>query len=551
MISTVGYVYESEKSDAVGYMKINPGGNTIAVALSWESKFEIFSFDNSTGMIAFLFEIPIGNQVYGCEFSSDGSKLSLSSQFNLFQVDMNAGTPENIINSLTEIHQFDKPIGASQLAVNGKIYITCDTSEFLSVIKYPNELPNNCGFEYNAVFLDGSLTSYGLPNFIQSYYIPPIFTSENVCFSDETVFIIEGVSGIDSVSWNFGDPETGNLNISNDLSPGHVFSRSGPFYVSLRVWHDGMAYLYSQNIIIVPIPEIELGNDTAFCNLVGYELNAGGEHLRYLWNNLSTDSILAVDTSGSYYVLVENIYTTCKNSDTVNIIFSDIPKIDLGNDTSFCEQTIYTLNAWNESCSYRWQDHSTNPFLDVSEPGTYYVNVKNQFGCTNSDTINLSLKYIPVFRFPSDTVLCDHTLLNLLFDFEETRYVWQDGSQNNSFLVEQPGEYILSTQNSCGSWTDSLLVSYEYCGDIYIPNILSPNGDDYNNVFIIKGIEDQSWSLYIYNRWGQEVMFFDRYDNSWTGRDQNGRLLSEGVYYYRLINTMHNQSFNGTVRLFK
>ena len=287
------------------------------------------------------------------------------------------------------------------------------------------------------------------------------------------------------------------------------------------------------------------------CNIYKYELNAGGHHLNYYWNNLSTDSVLLIDTSGTYSVQVENIYTTCKNADTVNIIFSELPEIDIGNDTSFCEHTNYILDAYHDSYTYLWQDQSTNAFFNVSVPGTYSVTVQNQYGCTNSDTISLALLYLPVFRFPSDTVLCDNTLLNLIFDFENTRYVWQDGTENNSFLVEQPGEYTLSTQNICGSWSDSIRVSYKYCGDIYIPNIFTPNGDEYNNVFKIKGIEDQSWSLFIYNRWGQQVIRFEEYNNTWTGIDQNGQNLSEGVYYYRLINKALNQSFNGTVRLVK
>ena len=170
VISSTGYTYEFDIGDAVGYMKINPFGNTLAVALLISSKFEILSLIMKPGRFLFFSKYLFDTQVYSCEFSPDRSKLYLTTQLKVFQVDLNAGTPENIINSLTEIYQLDDPVGALQLAVDGRMYIASDSAEFLSVINYPNELPINCGFEYNALYLDGRESNYGLPNFIASYY---------------------------------------------------------------------------------------------------------------------------------------------------------------------------------------------------------------------------------------------------------------------------------------------------------------------------------------------------------------------------------------------
>jgi gliding motility-associated-like protein len=299
------------------------------------------------------------------------------------------------------------------------------------------------------------------------------------------------------------------------------------------------------------LPDVNLGNDTVICYSNVYILNAGAPHLSYLWNDASTYPVRMAHTSGEYSVEVTNIYTTCKNSDTVNVLFPGLPDVDLGNDTSFCSGTSYLLNVWHEAYSYLWQDHSSNPYFVVYTPGTYSVTVKNQYGCTNADTVQLSLEFPPYFQFPSDTLLCDSALLNLGYDFDDTRYLWQDGSTGNSFLVSEPGEYILNLQNACGSMTDSIRVDYRYCGEIRIPNVITPNGDDVNDLFKIKGIEDQYWALFLFNRWGTQVRYFPIYDNTWDGTDQNGRKLSDGVYYFRLINNFLHQSYKGTVRIIR
>ena len=66
-------------------------------------------------------------------------------------------------------------------------------------------------------------------------------------------------------------------------------------------------------------------------------------------------------------------------------------------------------------------------------------------------------------------------------------------------------------------------------------NVITPNDDGKNDLFIIKGIEYYPNSLlYIYNRWGQKVKEFEGYKNNWPYGGDNDT-LSSGVYYYVLL----------------
>ena len=62
---------------------------------------------------------------------------------------------------------------------------------------------------------------------------------------------------------------------------------------------------------------------------------------------------------------------------------------------------------------------------------------------------------------------------------------------------------------------------------IVIPNVMSPNGDNKNDLFIIKNLMDwDTREVTIMNRWGQMVYYNADYKNDW-----NGGIVSDGVYF--------------------
>lgn len=65
---------------------------------------------------------------------------------------------------------------------------------------------------------------------------------------------------------------------------------------------------------------------------------------------------------------------------------------------------------------------------------------------------------------------------------------------------------------------------------LHIPNVFTPNNDDRNETFFIKGLElFTKRSLRIYNRLGNEVFHAKHYENNWTAET-----LPQGTYFYIL-----------------
>jgi hypothetical protein len=96
----------------------------------------------------------------------------------------------------------------------------------------------------------------------------------------------------------------------------------------------------------------------------------------------------------------------CSAMDTISVIFSPDPVVNLGADTSGCQGGALTLNAGNAGSTYAWSNSASTQTIGVTTSGTYSVVVTNGAGCTGSDTVNVTIHPLPSVSFtaPADTV---------------------------------------------------------------------------------------------------------------------------------------------------
>jgi len=84
---------------------------------------------------------------------------------------------------------------------------------------------------------------------------------------------------------------------------------------------------------------------------------------------------------------------------------------------------------------------------------------------------------------------------------------------------------------------------------IFIPNVITPNGDGKNDQFRIIDISRYpNSSLFIYNRWGNMVYQSKNYRNEWDGHG-----LNEGTYYYilKLKTPEGEKTYKGWIELLR
>jgi gliding motility-associated-like protein len=95
---------------------------------------------------------------------------------------------------------------------------------------------------------------------------------------------------------------------------------------------------------------------------------------------------------------------------------------------------------------------------------------------------------------------------------------------------------IASDSAGCVGNGNTLITVNLICNELYVPNVFSPNGDLHNDKLVISGLTNciDTFSLSIYDRWGERVFETDVPTDYWDGT-YKGKAMSTGVFVYKLI----------------
>ena len=171
-------------------------------------------------------------------------------------------------------------------------------------------------------------------------------------------------------------------------------------------------------------------------------------------------------------------------------------------------------------------DNNTNYWTapNIFPMSSYYL-IDDVSVCECSFDINLG----------ADTKLCEGESLILNPNLPNASYTWQDSSHAATYEVKQPGTYwvraYVAEYDVYSS--DTIVVTQgdaNYCNPpLTIPNIITPNGDSYNDNFVIQNAETYEIALQIYNRWGNLIYESSNYQNDFSCKD-----CADGTYFYVL-----------------
>lgn len=68
-----------------------------------------------------------------------------------------------------------------------------------------------------------------------------------------------------------------------------------------------------------------------------------------------------------------------------------------------------------------------------------------------------------------------------------------------------------------------------------VPNVITPNGDRINDVFVIKSTDIETFYITITDNHGNEIFTSNDKDFSWDGTDYSGQTVEKGIYTYIII----------------
>ncbi len=221
------------------------------------------------------------------------------------------------------------------------------------------------------------------------------------------------------------------------------------------------------------------------------------------------------------------------------------PEITIDATTSLCIGETLLLNTIDPALPYVWsgpnnfESTELKPTLEnvkLQDEGVYTFSVTVNECTQIEESVYIEILGDPYIELGSDTTLCLGLPLILDASTYLSDYLWQDGSSDSIFEVSESGTYAVFINNGCGSWTDFIEVTYlddcfDYC-PLYSPNAMSPNYDDINDGFrqMTPCLVD-SYSLKIYNRWGEQIFESDAIDVVWDGRFE-AAVVKQGVYVW-------------------
>ena len=220
---------------------------------------------------------------------------------------------------------------------------------------------------------------------------------------------------ISSWQWYFGDGGTANTQNSS-----HTYATTGTFTVKLVVTDiNGCKDSISTNVTSNTLT-IDAGADSSYCGgprtvqLLGSTSTAGNiiwTPAVYLNNSTIINPVATVNSTTTFYLNITTP-TGCSGKDSITILISSTPTVQTLNDTAICKGSTLVLTTTTGLSTYHWSPGTSvndstisNPVFIGSSSQTLIITGTNA-ACAASDTINVTIKPLPVVKATPDTTIC-------------------------------------------------------------------------------------------------------------------------------------------------
>lgn len=196
------------------------------------------------------------------------------------------------------------------------------------------------------------------------------------------------------------------------------------------------------------------GPGVCFPDTAHFALNTGpGFTYKWFRNDRpipgANDSEFKTATPARYSAVIE--VDGCRfATDTLEMLYFPAAVANIIGNVSVCAGDTAFMDAGAGFVSYLWDTGDTTQVLGVTEPGTYFVTVTNQFGCTGMDWTQVTNKVKPNAVINGVLNFCEGggTTLNVSPFFNDV--LWSTGETGTSIQVTETGTYSVTVTGSNG-----------------------------------------------------------------------------------------------------
>jgi gliding motility-associated-like protein len=192
--------------------------------------------------------------------------------------------------------------------------------------------------------------------------------------------------------------------------------------------------------------------------------------------------------------------------------------------------TILVTDVQTACESYTWIDGNTYSANNNTATYTYVGGAAN--GCDSIVALSLIISPNINISLGEDIFFCGESII-VTPGAGYTSYLWNDGSNLPTLVIKSEGSYNVIVTNLEGCSDSSSIEVIEDCPfSIYIPNSFTPDGDKFNDVFKVVGDNLVSIEALIFNRWGELIYSWEDIDGFWDGKNTTRDMSPDGAYTY-------------------
>jgi hypothetical protein len=162
--------------------------------------------------------------------------------------------------------------------------------------------------------------------------------------------------------------------------------------------------------------------------------------------------------TGNFWVtIVVYLYGVAKNAFHI-VVVREQPEVYIGNDTTLCAYDPFYLDAGPGFVHYLWQNGDTTQTSEVTGSGAHWCMVTGEGGCTDTDTVNVTLNPVPDVYAGDDQTIPNGTGTTILASLSggsgSFTYDWQPEN-----LLVNPNILQPTTVNLTGTTLFTLTVT--------------------------------------------------------------------------------------------
>ncbi len=277
-------------------------------------------------------------------------------------------------------------------------------------------------------------------------------------------------------------------------------------------------------------------------------------NVRYIGDTVIVDWVRA---SPGFYTLAVTEFNfvndslSCQGNTVIDSVFVwGVDSLDIGPDSEICYgETMNYASNMTAFSNYSWSNGANSSTIDVSVQGDVWLEGRDIYGCVYRDSAYLVVHSLPFIDLGEDMSVCDEVWSGDVSSAGVSYNWYADGNLIGSYPIQEISDEFLFTTGY-----DSISVIAQdiygcYGGDTVVlapcflqlgalPNLITPNGDDHNDVWIINRVNRfphyyNDLYVEIFNRWGKLVWRSTKgYTEPWGGIDFGGKPVPVDSYFY-------------------